>query len=336
MVGPALVCRHSKSPSAPPHCTGGKDILILGLLLKPSYLHNCNSYISASDLDVDDYRSFLAEPSSSGTVQLWQYLLELLHTPDMANIIAWEDGPGEFRLKDPEEVARLWGLRKNKKNMNYDKLSRALRSDFVINRFSVELNGSNSRYYYDKNMLTKTPGKRYAYKYNFRALKLACEAQQNPMPSDTKEDKLHAIMQTAISDSPGLAQSPASSDTREEDRLPSLASPAYTEYSEASSQPRTPPPPYPHTMETFTTLTSYDSEEFLSPDSSYSYSDFYQQDLSLPSPQLVSVLVSESPTDCQEVGPGSWATTGLHYSASYCSSDIQEFNLNFLERPASQ
>ena len=74
-------------------------------------------------------------------------------------------------------------------------------------------------------MLTKTPGKRYAYKYNFRALKLACEAQQNPMPSDTKEDKLHAIMQTAISDSPGLAQSPASSDTREEDRLPSLASP---------------------------------------------------------------------------------------------------------------
>lgn len=85
------------------------------------------SYFAASDLNVDDYRSFLGEPGSSGTVQLWQYLLELLDTPGMSNIIAWEGGHGEFRLKDPEEVARLWGERKNKKNMNYDKLSRALR-----------------------------------------------------------------------------------------------------------------------------------------------------------------------------------------------------------------
>ena len=85
------------------------------------------SSLSASDLNVEDYRSFLADPSSSGTIQLWQYLLELLNTPDMANIICWEGGHGEFRLKDPEEVARLWGQRKNKKNMNYDKLSRALR-----------------------------------------------------------------------------------------------------------------------------------------------------------------------------------------------------------------
>ena len=39
----------------------------------------------------------------------------------------WEGGPPEFRLLDPEEVARRWGDRKNKNNMNYDKLSRALR-----------------------------------------------------------------------------------------------------------------------------------------------------------------------------------------------------------------
>ena len=82
---------------------------------------------AASDLNVDDYRSFLAEAGSSGNIQLWHYLLELLDTPAMSNIIAWEGGHGEFRLKDPEEVARLWGERKNKKNMNYDKLSRALR-----------------------------------------------------------------------------------------------------------------------------------------------------------------------------------------------------------------
>jgi hypothetical protein len=28
---------------------------------------------------------------------------------------------------EPEEVAKMWGKRKSKENMNYDKLSRALR-----------------------------------------------------------------------------------------------------------------------------------------------------------------------------------------------------------------
>ncbi|KPP56093.1 hypothetical protein Z043_126366, partial [Scleropages formosus] len=41
--------------------------------------------------------------------------------------IAWEGTNGEFKLIDPDEVARRWGERKSKPNMNYDKLSRALR-----------------------------------------------------------------------------------------------------------------------------------------------------------------------------------------------------------------
>ena len=40
------------------------------------------------------------------------------------------------------QVARRWGLRKNKPKMNYEKLSRGL------------------RYYYDKNIIHKTAGKR--------------------------------------------------------------------------------------------------------------------------------------------------------------------------------
>ncbi|KHJ79766.1 Ets-domain protein [Oesophagostomum dentatum] len=74
----------------------------------------------------------------SGQIQLWQFLLELLaDAASNAHCIAWEGGSGEFKLVDPDEVARKWGERKSKPNMNYDKLSRAL------------------RYYYDKNIMTK-------------------------------------------------------------------------------------------------------------------------------------------------------------------------------------
>lgn len=41
--------------------------------------------------------------------------------------LAFTGTAGEFKLIDPDEVARRWGVKKNKTNMNYDKLSRALR-----------------------------------------------------------------------------------------------------------------------------------------------------------------------------------------------------------------
>ena len=95
--------------------------------------------------------------SGSGQIQLWQFLLELLSDSSNANCITWEGTNGEFKLVDPDEVARRWGERKSKPNMNYDKLSRAL------------------RYYYDKNIMTKVHGKRYAYKFDFAGLAQALQ-----------------------------------------------------------------------------------------------------------------------------------------------------------------
>lgn len=100
----------------------------------------------------------------SGQIQLWQFLLELLSDSSNCNCIAWEGTNGEFKLTDPEEVARRWGERKSKPNMNYDKLSRAL------------------RYYYDKNIMTKVHGKRYAYKFDFHGLAQACQPPTNDSP----------------------------------------------------------------------------------------------------------------------------------------------------------
>ena len=99
----------------------------------------------------------------SGQIQLWQFLLELLSDSANMTCIAWEGTNGEFKLIDPDEVARRWGERKSKPNMNYDKLSRAL------------------RYYYDKNIMTKVHGKRYAYKFDFHGLAQVCQ------PSSTEQ-----------------------------------------------------------------------------------------------------------------------------------------------------
>ncbi len=67
--------------------------------------------------------------SSPGSrqIQLWHFILELLRKEEYHDVIAWQGDYGEFVIKDPEEVARLWGARKSKPQMNYDKLSRALR-----------------------------------------------------------------------------------------------------------------------------------------------------------------------------------------------------------------
>ncbi|XP_017052603.1 DNA-binding protein Ets97D [Drosophila ficusphila] len=85
---------------------------------------------------------------NNGQVQLWQFLLEILTDCEHTDIIEWVGTEGEFKLTDPDRVARLWGEKKNKPAMNYEKLSRAL------------------RYYYDGDMISKVSNKRFAYKFD--------------------------------------------------------------------------------------------------------------------------------------------------------------------------
>ncbi|VDL14429.1 unnamed protein product [Hymenolepis diminuta] len=93
-------------------------------------------------------------PTNNGSmIQLWQFLLNELNDPTARNYINWTGVEGEFKLKNPSEVARRWGLKKNKPKMNYEKLSRGL------------------RYYYDKNILRKVTGKRYVYRFTNNIMK---------------------------------------------------------------------------------------------------------------------------------------------------------------------
>jgi SAM pointed domain-containing ETS transcription factor len=68
--------------------------------------------------------------SGSGShIHLWQFLKELLSQPQLyGSCIRWLDRPkGIFKIEDSVRVARLWGKRKNRPAMNYDKLSRSIR-----------------------------------------------------------------------------------------------------------------------------------------------------------------------------------------------------------------
>ncbi|KYO17561.1 hypothetical protein Y1Q_0020146 [Alligator mississippiensis] len=118
------------------------------LLLKEDCQHGKPGDFSQLPLN-DKERSGKARPilGMESAITLWQFLLQLLLDQKHEHLICWTSNDGEFKLLKAEEVAKLWGLRKNKTNMNYDKLSRAL------------------RYYYDKNIIKKVIGQKFVYKF---------------------------------------------------------------------------------------------------------------------------------------------------------------------------
>ncbi|XP_064602333.1 SAM pointed domain-containing Ets transcription factor-like [Liolophura sinensis] len=98
----------------------------------------------------------LEKPIRSGTtehkqtIHLWQFLKELLLQGQChGNCIKWLDREkGIFKIEDSSRVARLWGKRKNRPAMNYDKLSRSIRQ------------------YYKKGIIKKTEhSKRLVYQF---------------------------------------------------------------------------------------------------------------------------------------------------------------------------
>lgn len=83
-------------------------------------------------------------------IHLWQFLRELLLQPQhYGSSIRWLDrSKGIFKIEDSAHVARLWGQRKNRPAMNYDKLSRSIRQ------------------YYKKGIIKKTDNsKRLVYQF---------------------------------------------------------------------------------------------------------------------------------------------------------------------------
>lgn len=89
--------------------------------------------VAAGSVAAPGSASSSSSPSSASSrgshIHLWQFLKELLGAPQVhGSCVRWLDRPGGvFKIEDSVRVARLWGARKNRPAMNYDKLSRSIR-----------------------------------------------------------------------------------------------------------------------------------------------------------------------------------------------------------------
>ncbi|NXE00961.1 ETV7 factor, partial [Chaetorhynchus papuensis] len=143
-------------------------LLCLGCSCRPAAICSCPATLSAPvDGKIADCRL------------LWEYVYQLLSDRRYEPYIRWEDKDAKvFRVVNPNGLAQLWGNHKNRMNMTYEKMSRAL------------------RHYYKLNIIKKEPGQKLLFRFlktpgevvHEKSSKL--EQLENEDQEDLKEDLL--------------------------------------------------------------------------------------------------------------------------------------------------
>ncbi|XP_061205511.1 transcription factor ETV7 isoform X1 [Neopsephotus bourkii] len=112
---------------------------------------------------------------------LWDYVYQLLSDSRYEPYIKWEDKEAKiFRVVNPDGLAQLWGNHKNRMNMTYEKMSRAL------------------RHYYKLNIIRKEPGQKLLFRFlktpgeiiHEKSIKVEQLEQESEDQEDLKEDPL--------------------------------------------------------------------------------------------------------------------------------------------------
>ena len=77
---------------------------------------------------VQELQNRKRDPHRKNIMHLWEFLLELLAKEICRSVITWTRKDNlEFKIKNPQELARKWGAFKNRVGMSYETLSRSLR-----------------------------------------------------------------------------------------------------------------------------------------------------------------------------------------------------------------
>ncbi|XP_071434737.1 transcription factor ETV7 [Pithys albifrons albifrons] len=146
---------------------------------------NLSPHSSESSCRAGATCSFPATPSApvDGKIAdcrlLWEYVYQLLSDSRYKPYIRWEDKEAKvFRVVNPNGLAQLWGNHKNRVNMTYEKMSRAL------------------RHYYKLNIIKKEPGQRLLFRFLKTPVEIVHEKSskleqlENEDHEDLKEDSL--------------------------------------------------------------------------------------------------------------------------------------------------
>ncbi|NWW46328.1 ETV7 factor, partial [Pedionomus torquatus] len=173
-------CRAEAAPVIVSSCLGGGERPVSCSHAEPLNLSHHSLGGSYRAEAIGSLPTTLAAPLDGKIADcrlLWDYVYQLLSDSHYEPYIKWEDKEAKvFRIVNPNGLAQLWGNHKNRMNMTYEKMARAL------------------RHYYKLNIIRKEPG----HKLLFRFLKTPgeiiheksskLEQLENEDHEDLKED----------------------------------------------------------------------------------------------------------------------------------------------------